>query len=256
MAKQSYTPNELMVAAAAREIGDGERVFVGMRLPLLAFILAKKTHAPHAVGLFENGVVRDEPPQAPIITMGDPPNIHQAVQCASMMDIMGYLQKGWVDAGFIGGAEVDRFGNINTTWVHSNGKAFRLTGSGGGADIASLSGRLIIIMKHEKRRLVERVSYLTSPGYGEGGDWRKQVGLKRGGPSVLITTMGIFRFPPPSHEAVLVSIHPGGTLQEIKSTPGFLISCDPDLQTTAPPASEELICIRKFDPKGFWTGRN
>src|SRR5439155_181162 len=132
----TYTRRELMVVAAAREIRDGEVVFVGMRLPLLGFGLAKATHAPNAVGLFENGVIRDRPAEAFIYTMGDPPNIAGAVACLGLNDVMSLLQQGRVDVGFIGGAEIDPQGNLNTTRTSSGGLLVRLPGSGGGGDIA------------------------------------------------------------------------------------------------------------------------
>ena len=128
----AYTAGELMVTTAARMISDGNVVFVGMRLPLLAFLLAKETHAPDAIGLFENGVVRDIPALGPIVTMGDPPNLAKALLCGDMMEVMGYLQKGRVDVGFIGGAQIDRFGNLNTTWIGpEEDRRVRLPGSGG-----------------------------------------------------------------------------------------------------------------------------
>ena len=160
-----YTPQELMVATAAREIRDGEIVFVGMRLPLIAFALAKRTHAPRAVGLFENGIVRDEPARELLYTMGDPSNACGAVWCTGMLNVMGLLAQGAVQLGFIGGAQVDRFGNLNTSYIGDfHAPVTKLPGSGGAADIASLACRHIIIMEHEKRRLVERVDYITSPG--------------------------------------------------------------------------------------------
>ena len=121
----NYTRRELMVAAAAREIHDGERVFVGMRLPLLGFAVAKELHAPNALGIFENGVVRDWPALESIFTMSDPPNVARALCCGSLNDVMYLLQSGRVEAGFIGGAEVDRFGNLNTHWVEEDGKRVR-----------------------------------------------------------------------------------------------------------------------------------
>src|SRR4030043_395581 len=174
---------ELMVVVGSREIGDDDVGFVGMRLPLLAFQLAKSTHAPHAVGIFENGILRDKPASHPLYTMGDTPNVEGAVWTTSMMDIMSLLQNGRVSLGFIGGAEVDRFGNLNTTYIGGRENVqVRLPGSGGGSDIASLSRRLVILMSHEKRRFLQRVSYLTSPGFGDGGNWREQKGLRGGGP--------------------------------------------------------------------------
>jgi glutaconate CoA-transferase, subunit B len=249
----AYTPAELMVSVAAREIKDHDVVFVGMRLPLLAFILSKKTHAPGAIGLFENGVYREVPASGPIVTMGDPPNIHQATLCCDMMTVMGFLQKGLVNVGFIGGAEVDRFGNLNTTRVSLPEGFVRLPGSGGGGDIASLSQKLLIIMAHEKRRFVEKVSYITSPGYGSGGDWRKAQGLVRGGPAAIITTLGVFRFHPETHEAYLAQVHPGVSADQVREQTGWDLQVDADLTTTPLPSEGDLAIIREYDPKGFWT---
>ena len=131
-----FTFNELMVVAAAREIKDGEIVFVGMRLPLIAFVVAKKTHAPNAVGLFENGVIRTTPSPELIYTMADPPNIKGATQCLDMAGLMGMLQSGRVNLGFLGAAEVDKHGNLNSTQVQGRNGLVRLPGSGGACDIA------------------------------------------------------------------------------------------------------------------------
>jgi glutaconate CoA-transferase subunit B len=244
-----------MVAQAAREIRDGERVFVGMRLPLIAFVLAKHAHAPNAVGLFELGIVRDEPARELLYTMGDPPNVSGAAWCARTIDLMGLLQRGDVHAGFIGGAEIDRHGNLNTTAIGADRAhpAVQLPGSGGGADIASLAHRLIVIMAHDKRRLRERVDFITSPGYGDGGTWRARMGLVRGGPSVLITTLGVFRFV--DGEAVLVSYHPTTTVDEIAASTGWTLSVADDVRATEPPSAAELRIIREYDPQGFWTRR-
>ncbi len=187
-AAMNYTLNELMVAAAAREIKDREVVFVGMRLPLIAFVVAKKTHAPNAVGLFENGVIRTTPSPELIYTMADPPNIKGATQCLDMASLMGMLQSGRVNLGFLGAAEVDKYGNLNSTQVQGKNGLVRLPGSGGACDIASLAHRFVSLLEHSRHRLPEKVSYVTSPGNGEGGDWRKRVGLPRGGPSAVITS--------------------------------------------------------------------
>src|SRR6201987_5583616 len=172
----AYTLNELMVVAAAREIKDGEVVFVGMRLPLIAFVVAKKTHAPNAVGLFENGVIRSTPSPELIYTMADPPNIKGATQCLGMLEVMSLLQSGRVNLGFLGAAEVDRFGNLNSTEVQGKKGMVRLPGSGGACDIASLAQRFVVLLEHSKERMPERVSFVTSPGFGDGGDWRRRVG--------------------------------------------------------------------------------
>ena len=251
----SVSRGELMVACAAREIRDGERVFVGMRLPLIAFVVAKRTHAPNAVGLFELGLVRDDPARELLYTMGDPPNVSGAVWCARTIDLMGLLQRGYVQAGFIGGAEIDVHGNLNTTAIGPDRArpTVQLPGSGGGADIASLAERLIVIMPHDRRRLREKVDFVTSPGYGTGGDWRKRKGLPRGGPSVLITTLGVFRFVDGS--AVLSSHHPGVSVDRIRAETGWPLRVAADLRETEPPSAEILAIVREYDPKGFWTRR-
>jgi glutaconate CoA-transferase subunit B len=248
-----YTSAELMVAAAAREIRDGEVVFVGMRLPLLAFCLARSTHAPRAIGLFENGVVRDSPAGEFLVTMSDGPNVTGAVWCTEMREVMALLAAGRVDLGFIGGAQVDRFGNLNTSYVGPPGRWTRLPGSGGAADIASLARRHVIVMAHERRRLVERVDHVTSPGHGDGGDWRQRTGLPGGGPAALITTLGLFRFDAGTGEAVLASTHPGVSVDAVRQETGWALRIAADLAVTPPPTAEELRTIRRFDPEGFWT---
>jgi glutaconate CoA-transferase, subunit B len=248
-----YTPGELMVAAAAREIRDGEVVFVGMRLPLLAFCLARATRAPSAVGLFENGVVRDSPALEFLVTMSDGPNVTGALWCTEMREIMGLLQSGRVDLGFIGGAQIDRFGNLNTSYVGPPDRATRLPGSGGGGDIASLSRRHVIIMAHERRRFVERVDYITSPGHGDGRDWRARVGLPRGGPSALITTLGLFRLDPATGALALWSVHPGVVVADVVRETGWPLATALEVTETPPPTADELAVIRRFDPEGFWT---
>src|SRR5579859_3597711 len=201
------TAQELMVASAAREIGDGELVFVGMRLPILAYGVARSTHAPNARALFELGLMRDHPAEGFLGTMGDPPNVVGALWATRMSNVMALMAQQKVDLGFIGGAEVDRFGNLNTSYIGDPAHPqVKLPGSGGAADIAALSRRFVIIMHHEKRRLVERVSYVTSPGFGDGPGWRERVGLPGGGPTALITTLGVFGFE--AGEAVLRSYHP------------------------------------------------
>ena len=249
----TYTPRELMVAAAAREIRDGDKVFVGMRLPLLGFAVAKETRAPNAIGIFENGVIRDWPALESIFTMSDPPNIAHALYCGGLNDVMYLLQSGRVDLGFIGGAEIDRFGNLNTHWVEDNGKRTRLPGSGGAADIATMAKRCIIIMNHERRRFVEKVQYITSPGFGDGGAWRERNGLSGGGPSRVITSMGIFSFDPASHEMILSSNHPGVSVDEIQKETCWPLRVATDVCETPAPTEDELAAVRKYDPEGVWT---
>jgi len=253
--ERPYTAAELMVAAAAREIKDGDVVFVGMRLPLLGFQLAKHTHAPNAVGVYELGIVRDTPAPEPIFTMGDLPNLHRATWLADTGDVMGLLQQGLVDVSFIGGAQVDRFGNLNTSYIGRLDRIeTRLPGSGGACDLAGLARRHIIIMAHEKRRFVPKVDYITSPGYGDGAGWRERAGLPRGGPSTVITTLAILRFDAETREMMLSSTHPGVAVGDVISNTSWLLKVAPDVTTTPEPTAQELAMLRRFDPQGFWTG--
>src|SRR5215472_1639550 len=247
-----YTLAELMVVAAAREIKDGEIVFVGMRLPLIAFVVAKKTHAPNAIGLFENGVVRSIPSPELIYTMADPPNIKDATQCLDMLSVMGLLQSGRVNLGFLGAAEVDKYGNLNSTQVQGKNGLVRLPGSGGAGDIASLAHRFVALLEHSKHRLPERVSYITSPGNGEGAGWRKREGLPRGGPAAVITTKCVLRFGQ-NGEAYLSTVHPGVTVDDVLANTGWKLKVAEGLQTTPEPNAAELKAIRNYDTKGFLT---
>ena len=248
----SYTLGELMVAAAAREIGDGEVVFVGMRLPLIAFVVAKQTHAPNCVGLFENGVIRTKPAPELIYTMADPPNLLNATQCLDMLGVMSLLQSGKVDLGFLGAAEVDRFGNLNSTQVQGKQGTVRLPGSGGACDIASLAHRFVAMIDHERHRLPERVSYITSPGNGNGAGYRRRVGLPRGGPSAVITTKAVLRFSEDG-EAYLHSRHPGVSVDDVVASTGWKLQVGKETDETLPPSVDELNAIREYDKQGFWT---
>jgi glutaconate CoA-transferase subunit B len=249
----SYTLNELMVVAAAREIKDGEVVFVGMRLPLIAFVVAKKTHARNAIGLFENGVIRSTPSPELVYTMADSPNIKGATQCLDMLSVMGLLQSGRVNLGFLGAAEVDRYGNLNSTQVRGKNGLVRLPGSGGACDIASMAHRFVALLEHARHRLPERVAYITSPGNGEGHGWRKRVGLPRGGPAAAITTKCVLRFDEGSGEAFVSTIHPGVTVEEVQANTGWDVKVAPGVKPTPEPTPAELKAIREYDTKGFWT---
>jgi glutaconate CoA-transferase subunit B len=249
-----YTAQELMVTAAAREIRDGELVFVGMRLPILAYGVARSSHAPAARALFELGLMRDAPAAGFLATMGDPPNVAGALWATRMSNVMALLAQGAVDLGFIGGAEVDRFGNLNTSYIGGAARPrTKLPGSGGGADIAILSRRWVTLMSHERRRLVERVSFVTSPGYGEGRGWREKVGLPGGGPAAIVTTMAVLRFPDGGGEAHLASVHPGHTIDQVRTETGWDLAVAPDVGVTSAPSEQELLEIRRLDPLGFWT---
>ena len=221
-----------MVVAAARQINDRDVVFAGMRLPLIGFAVAKSTHAPNAVGLFENGLIRELPARGTVVTMGDGPNQREATLATSLIDVMGLLQRGRVNVGFLGGAEVDALGNLNTTKVG----ATRLPGSGGGSDIAAHARRCVFIMEHERRRFVERVSYITSHPKGA---------------VTLITTLGVFALNAGPPRAV--SLHPGVTREHVTAQTGFVVDFQ-GATVTPEPSHAELQAIRIADPTGFWTG--
>ncbi len=244
-----------MVVVAARQIKEGARVFVGMRLPLLAFALAKKTHAPNAVGFFENGLVRDLPSPELLYTMSDNPNILGAQWATRMGNLLGLLQQGEINLGFIGGAEVDRFGNLNTSYVAGKeGKFTKLPGSGGACDIAACAGKLAIIMEHEPRRFRPKVTYVTSPGFGDGSeDWRLRNGLPGGGPAAIITTRALLEFNQKTREAELNSFHPHSSKDEVIASTGWPLAISPEIKETLPPTPDELKIIRECDPGGFWT---
>jgi len=189
------------------------------------------------------------------MTMGDLPNLCRAQWLADTADAMGLLQQGGVDVSFIGGAQVDRFGNLNTSYIGGiETVETRLPGSGGACDLACLAKRHIIVMSHEKRRFVPRVDYITSPGYGEGGSWRQEVGLPRGGPATVITTLGLLRFEPDTKEMILVSVHPGVSLDTVLENTAWPLKVSKDLMSTPAPTEKELAILARFDPQGYWTG--
>ncbi len=248
-----YSTQELMIIAAAREISDAERIFVGMRLPITAFGVARLTHAPNAVGLFESGVARYEPADSMLYTMCDGPNQQGAAWTTGLIQMMGLLSGGRIHAGFIGGAEIDRFANINTSCIGDfKAPRIKLPGSGGAPDIAAMAERLIVVINHQKHRLVERVDYITSPGFLEGGDARVRAGLPGGGPAVVITDRAILRPYGPDNELHLVSVHPGHTLDEIIENTGWELKCIPELGETLPPSTEEMAALHWIDKEGYW----
>ncbi len=254
MSEDTHSAQEMMVAAASREIHDGELVFVGMRLPMLAYGVARNTHAPGARALFELGLMRDQPAEGFLGTMGDPSNVAGALWATRMSNVMALMAQGEVDLGFIGGAEVDRFGNLNTSYIGDVARpATKLPGSGGGADIAILSRRWVALMAHEHRRLVERVSYITSPGHGDGPGWRRRRGLAGGGPAAVVTTLAVLRFPEGGGEACLASVHPGHSVAEVRASTGWDLRVPDGVAETPAPTAAELAQVRRLDPDGFWT---
>ena len=246
-----YTLTELMAVTAAREIKDGEVVFAGTGLPMLGAMLAQRTHAPHCCLIFEAGTVASQLAHLPM-SVGDPRVMRGAATAAGLSQVFTYvLQAGRVDVGFLSGAQIDRFGNINSTCIGADPRhpKVRFPGSGGSCDIACLAKRTIIIALHEKRRFPETVDYITSPGWLEGGDSRRQAGLIRGGPTAVVTTKGVMRFHPDTKEMYLASYHPGLTAQAVADDTGFHLDIEGATETTVP-ATDELRILREIvDPE-------
>lgn len=251
-----FGTREMMIVAAAREIRDGEVVLVGMRLPIMAFAVARLTHAPNAVGVFESGLVRETPAAELLYTMADPANALGAAWLTGTAQVLGLLHGGRVGAGFIGGAEIDRFGNINTSYIGDvAAPTVKLPGSGGAVDIAAMAGRLLLIMAHERKRLVPRVGFVTSPGHLDGGDARERAGLPKGsGPAAVITDRAVLRPSGPDRELHLASWHPGGDRDGVVAETGWPLRSLPDAHPTEPPGREELAALRSLDKDGFWRG--
>ncbi|MCL6432143.1 MAG: 3-oxoadipate--succinyl-CoA transferase subunit B [Anaerolineae bacterium] len=250
-----YSLSELMAVAGARELSDGQIVAVGLGLPVVAAFLAKRTHAPHMTILFELGVV-DPEPVAPGVGLADPRVWYRATMLSSFVDMLGtVLHRGLVDVGFLGGLEVDAYGNVNTTLLGDPKGVFRhFVGSGGANDIASLARETIIIIRHEARKLKESIAHITSPGYLTGGDSRRKAGLS-GGPRRVITDKAILGFDAQSRRMQLLSIHPGTTLEDVLANLGFEPIVPRDLPTTEPPTQEQIRLIREeIDPEGMYTG--
>jgi acyl CoA:acetate/3-ketoacid CoA transferase beta subunit len=254
-ANPEYTPFELMAVAGARELKDGEVVSVGLGLPVIASFLAKRTHAPSITLLLELGVIDPEPIHTGI-GLADPRIWYRAKILSSFVDMLGtVLHKGLVDVGFLGGLEIDAYGNLNTTLLGDpQGKFRHFTGSGGANDIASSARRTIVIIRHEARKLNEAVSFVTSPGYLRGDGDREAAGLS-GGPSRVITDKAIFDYDPESKRMRLVSIHPGTTREEVLTNMNFQPIVPDDLPTTEPPTAEQIRLIREeIDPQGMYAG--
>jgi glutaconate CoA-transferase, subunit B len=250
-----YSPSELMAVAGARELYDNQVVAVGLGLPVVASFLAKLTHAPNMTMLFELGVIDPEPVHSGV-GLADPRVWYRAKVLSSFVDILGaVLHRGRVDVGFLGGLEVDEYGNLNTSLLGDRKGEFRhMVGSGGANDIASSAQRTIIIMRHEARKLKKTISFNTSPGYLSGGSTRDENGLT-GGPSRVITDKAIFGFHPQTKQMMLLSIHPGNTLEDVVNTMGFKPLIPEKLPFTSVPTSDQLRLIREqIDPNKMYMG--
>jgi glutaconate CoA-transferase subunit B len=255
MNDREYNPSELLICIAARQMPDSVTAFIGTGIPMLAASLAQKMHAPNLVPIFEfggTGARLDKLPRA----VGESRTFYQAVAASGICDIMETATRGFIDFGFLGGAQIDPYGNLNSTIIgtqHHPPKV-RLPGSGGGNDVGSLCWRTIIIMRHDKRRFVQQVDFVTTPGHLTGPDARTEAGLPPGtGPYRVVSTLALLDFEPQTKRMRLVSTHPGVTVEQVVDNTGFELVIPDQVGYNEPPTAEELRLLREeIDPEGFY----
>jgi glutaconate CoA-transferase subunit B len=254
----TYNAMELMICCAARALEDGKAVAVGTGAPCAAAMLAQKLHAPRLVILFEAGGVAPELPTMPI-SVGDSRTFHRAVMATSMADVMETCQRGMVDYTFLGGAQIDAHGNLNSTMIGTDyhRPKVRLPGSGGANDLASLCWRILVVTNHDKRRFVEKLDFLTTPGYLTGPGAREAAGLPAGtGPYRVITDLAVMGYHERTKRMEVLSLHPGVTLERVRAATGFELGVREPLGTTAMPSQQELCLLRDVvDPHRYLFGR-
>jgi glutaconate CoA-transferase, subunit B len=254
MTELKYSASELMIINAARLLQDGDTVFVGVGQPNLACNLAKRTHAPRLVMIYEAGVIGAEPARLPL-SIGDPTLVSGSLSVVSMYDIFSlYLQRGNVDVGFMGGAQIDKYGNINATvigtdYVHPK---TRLPGSGGSQEIAAWANRCYLMTPHQKRRFPEKVDFMTSAGFISGRKSREATGVRGGGMLAVVTDIGLME-PDEDGELILAALHPGRTAEEARANTSWDLKVSPVLRTTEPVTEKELTILREeLDPRGIY----
>ncbi len=247
-----YTIQELMITEASRNINNGEVCFIGTGLPMLASYLAKLTHAPDIVLIFESGIIGATPSKVIASGVADL-RLSQCIKASDLFYALGLLQGGFIDLGFLGAAEIDCYGNINSTVIGNYYKpTVRLPGSGGANDIGSLANRTMVIVPHQKRKFPSKLHYLTTPGYLEGGDSRARAGLTKGGPDKVITDLCVFGFCKNSKKMKLESIHPGVKKSDIEKSTGFEFIISDNVRITEKPTHEQVKLIRKLDRQNIY----
>ncbi|MCE9530075.1 MAG: 3-oxoacid CoA-transferase [Planctomycetes bacterium] len=249
-----YSPVELMIVCASHALEDRKTVAVGTGVPCAAAMLAQKTHAPNLVIFFEAGGVAPLLPTMPI-SVGDSRTIHKALMASSMAEVMQFCQKGMMDYTFLSGAQIDAYGNINSTMIGSDytKPKVRLPGSGGANDLASFCWRTLIIMRHDAKKFVEKLDFLTSPGYLTGPGARESANLPKGtGPHRVFTELAVLGFHPESKRMMVQSLHPGKTLKQVQDATGFKLEVAENIGTTQEPTDDELRILREqVDPLGY-----
>jgi glutaconate CoA-transferase subunit B len=249
---------ELMICCAARLLEDGSTVAVGTGVPCAAAMLAQRTGAPHLGVFFEAGGVGPQLPTMPI-SVGDSRTFHRALMATSMADVMETCQRGLIDYTFLGGAQIDAYGNLNSTLIGTDYSRprVRLPGSGGANDLASLCWRILVVTTHDRRRFVEKLDFLTTPGYLTGPGAREAAGLPPGtGPYRVITDLAVLGYHEQTRRMEVLSLHPGRTLEQVQEATGFALGVRQPLMTTAPPTELELRLLREeVDPHRYVIGR-
>lgn len=258
MKTTKYSPIELMACVASRQLEDGRTVAVGTGLPLIAATLAQKTHAPNLMMFFESGSLAPIIPTLPM-SVGDSRVMHKALAVGNLAGVMEAAQVGVIDYAFLGGAQIDKYGNLNATMIgtdYSRPKV-RLPGSGGANDLGSNCWRTLIISTHEKRRFVEKIDFITTPGYLDGPGARERAGLSKGtGPYRVITDIALLDFDEKTKLMRLISTHPGVTVEDVITNTGFKLIIPDTIGVTAEPTDEELRLLREeIDPAGYIIGR-
>jgi glutaconate CoA-transferase subunit B len=245
----TWTTDEMMTVAAARQLRDGQSCFVGIGLPSTAANLARATHAAKLVLIYESGCIGAKPDRLPL-SIGDGVLADTADAVVSVPEVFNYwLQPGRIDVGFLSAAQLDRFGNINTTIVGGDYEhpAIRLPGAGGAPEIAASCREVIVVVRQSKRAFVDRVEFVTSVGYGSGPGDRERLGLRGRGPRIVITDLGILRPDPDSCELTLTNLHPGATVEQAREATGWRLAVAGELTTTPPPTRHELEVLRALE---------
>jgi glutaconate CoA-transferase subunit B len=252
---QQVTPSELMVAIAARELQDGESVLVGVGIPNLAANLAKRMHAPNLILVYESGTIGSNPSRMPL-SIGDPCLVTGAKSICSMYEQFAYyIQGGRIDVGFLGGAQIDKFGNINSTVIGSYKQPkVRLPGSGGACETASNVKKIIVITPHEKRRFVEKVDFVTSPGFLDGKPRWEALHLQGGGPYAVITNLCTMKFDGVTGEMMLTALNPGVTVEQVRENTPWNLKVADHLEQNPAPTAQELKTLRSLDPERIYLG--
>ncbi|NPV91898.1 MAG: glutaconate CoA-transferase [Firmicutes bacterium] len=250
-----YSLPELMAATVAREIKDGELAFIGVGMPLMAATVAKFTNAPNFNMMVEYGAVGPSPRRLPMC-VNCAVNSERAYYVGSQREVMSAQQAGFVDVACISGAQIDKYGNLNSSMIGDDyyHPQVRLAGSGGANDLASSANRTIIMMRQDGRNFVEKLDYLTSPGYLDGPGARQRAGLSGCGPVAVVTTMGVYRFDRETREMYLEKIHPGVELEKIKAAVKWDLAVSPNLSETEPPTEEQVMIMRTLDPLAVYLG--